>query len=335
MINKLAIIGAGAWGTALSVVLAGQGKSVAIAPRRADLATVLAADRENRAYLPGIALPENLNIAVHFEDAAQGASIVVMAIPSRFAREAFAPLAAILDPAQIIVSATKGIEEHSLLTMTQMIAELVPANRTVALSGPGFAAEIARRKPTALVAASKDDHAARVVQELFSDPGLRLYRSTDTIGVELAGASKNVIAIAAGIADALDLGSSARAALITRGLAEIGRLGSALHARRETIAGLAGLGDLVLTCTSNLSRNRTVGLRIGRGDGAQQIIEEEKTGGRPIAEGISNTKSILMLAQRHQVEVPIVSAVYRVLYAGDDPRQIVAELMTRELKAEF
>lgn len=335
MIGEIAIIGAGAWGTALSVVLAGQGKSVAIAPRRAYLATALSADRENRTYLPGVALPKNLKIAERFEDAAQGASMVVMAIPSRFAREAFAPVAAILDKAQIIISATKGIEEDSLLTMTQMIGELLPANPTVALSGPGFAAEIAHGKPTALVAASNDADAARAVQESFSDPGLRVYRSTDTIGVELAGASKNVIAIAAGIADALDLGSSARAALITRGLAEIGRLGSALHARPETIAGLAGLGDLVLTCTGDLSRNRTVGLRIGRGEKAQEIIEEETPGGRSIAEGIGNTKSLSMLAERHQVEVPIVSAVYRVLYAGDDPRQIVTELMTRELKAEF
>ncbi|HEY2663257.1 MAG TPA: NAD(P)H-dependent glycerol-3-phosphate dehydrogenase, partial [Candidatus Binataceae bacterium] len=173
------------------------------------------------------------------------------------------------------------------------------------------------------------------VQELLSGPALRLYRSTDTIGVELAGASKNVIAIAAGIADALDLGSGARAALITRGLTEIGRLGSALHARRETIAGLAGLGDLVLTCTGDLSRNRAVGLRIGRGEEAHKIVEDEKTVGRPIAEGLSNTKTLSMLAERHQVDVPIISAVYRVLYGGEDPRQMVTELMTRELKAEF
>jgi glycerol-3-phosphate dehydrogenase (NAD(P)+) len=335
MSAKVAVIGAGAWGTALAVVLARLGGDVSIAPRNPAFATALTADRENRRYLPGVGLPQNLEINDHQLDAVTGATMVVMAIPSHFAREAFAPVAAKLNPAQIIVSATKGIEQNSLLTMTQMLQQLAPANPAVALSGPGFAAEIARAKPAALVAASNFHDAARQVQESFSGPALRVYRSTDVTGVEIAGASKNVIAIAAGIADGLDLGSSARAALVTRGLAEIGRLGSALGARYQTIAGLAGLGDLVLTCTGDLSRNRGVGLRTGRGEKAQKILENATSSGEPVAEGIGNTHSLLALSERHQVEVPIIACVYRVLYEDQDPRAMATALMTRELKAEF
>jgi glycerol-3-phosphate dehydrogenase (NAD(P)+) len=218
--------------------------------------------------------------------------------------------------------------------MTAMLAEVAPNARAyAALSGPGFAAEVARGKPAALVVASRDEDGARQVQHLFASPMLRVYRSADVAGVELAGATKNVIAIAAGISDGLDLGASARAAVITRGLAEIARLVEAAGGKRETVMGLAGLGDLVLTCTGDLSRNRSLGMKIGREGGFKfPAIQED---GKPIAEGIVNAHSVKMLAQRSGIEMPIVDAVFRALYEAEPPKAMVDELLSRALKSEF
>jgi glycerol-3-phosphate dehydrogenase (NAD(P)+) len=265
-----------------------------------------------------------------------------MAVPSRFARSAIAPIARAIPAAAMIVSVTKGIEADTLLTMTAMIREVLASasgagraagsagDRVAALSGPGFAAEVARGKPAALVAAAHDEEVAARAQALFAVRPLRVYSSSDVVGVELGGAVKNVIAIAAGITDGLDLGSSARAALITRGLAEMMRLTAATGARRETMAGLAGLGDLVLTCTGELSRNRALGFRIGRGEAVPELAE-----GAPVAEGVANALAIGKLAGRLGVEMPIVTAVCRVLYEAASAKAMVEELLNRQLKAEF
>jgi len=258
----------------------------------------------------------------------------VMAIPSRYARSAMTQIASPIQPESILVSATKGVEEASLATMTATLAEVAPTARAyAALSGPGFAAEVARGKPAALVVASTDEAAARQVQHLFASPTLRVYRSSDVTGVELAGAAKNVIAIAAGISDGLDLGSSARAAVITRGLAEIARLVEAAGGKRETVMGLAGLGDLVLTCTGDLSRNRSLGLKVGREGGFR--IPPTPEDGKPVAEGLVNARSVKTLSQRHEIEMPIVDAVYRALYEAEPPKAMVDELLSRALKSEF
>jgi len=334
MLQTIAILGAGAWGTALAVILARNGHGTALGARRGEFLNQLASARENSTYLPGVEIPENVALTDSWTDAVAHASMVVMATPSRYARAAMTQIASAIGPESIVVSATKGIEESSLATMTAMLAEVAPAARAyAALSGPGFAAEVARGKPAALVVASNDEVAARQVQHLLASPTLRVYRSADVIGVELAGAAKNVIAIAAGISDGLDLGSSARAAVVTRGLAEIARLVKAAGGERETVMGLAGLGDLVLTCTGDLSRNRSLGMQIGREGGFKP--PSNRPNGMPVAEGIVNAGSVKMLAQRHGIEMPIVDAVYRALYEAEPPKAIVDELLSRALKFEF
>jgi glycerol-3-phosphate dehydrogenase (NAD(P)+) len=333
MAGATAILGAGAWGTALAVILARDGHPTVLCVRRGELLRGLVSARENATYLPGVAIPREVELTDSWTSAVARASIVVMAIPSRFARPAMTQLASAIPSDAILVSATKGIEEASLATMTAMLAEVAPNARAyAALSGPGFAAEVARGKPAALLAASSND-SAREVQNLFASPALRVYRSADVIGVELAGAAKNVIAIAAGISDGLDLGSSARAAVITRGLAEIARLVEAAGGKRETVMGLAGLGDLVLTCTGDLSRNRSLGMKIGREGGF--TLPAPQPNRAPVAEGIVNARTVKMLAQRHRVEMPIVDAVYRALYEGTAPKAMVDELLSRALKSEF
>lgn len=334
MQRKIAILGAGAWGTALAVILARNGHRAVLCPRRGELLAQLIRTRENPGYLPGIAIPREVELTDAWPDAVAHASIVVMAIPSRYARTAMTPVANSIQPDSILISATKGIEEASLATMTAMLAEVAPGARAyAALSGPGFAQEVARGKPAAIVAACADEACARELQHQFASPTLRVYRSADVIGVELAAAAKNVIAIAAGISDALDLGSSARAAVVTRGLAEIARLVEASGGRRETTMGLAGLGDLVLTCTGDLSRNRSLGLRIGREGGFK--LSGDREDGKPVAEGIVNAHSVKMLSQRRGIEMPIVDAVYRALYEAEPPKAMVDELLSRALKSEF
>lgn len=329
--SRIAILGAGAWGTALAVTLARSGREVTLAVRRRERLEAIRAAAENAAYLPGVAIPPHLALTDNWRAAANGAATLVMAIPSRMARDAFAPVVSAIAPQATIVSVTKGLEPETLMTMTRMIAELAPpASRVAALSGPGFAAEVARGKPAALVAAAADPEVARRVQELFATPTLRVYRSADVTGVEMGGVIKNVIAIAAGISDGLDLGSSARAALITRGLAEMTRLAVAAGGRAETMAGLAGLGDLVLTCTGALSRNRALGLRLAAGAPWSQTGDDGQ-----IAEGAVNARAVQALAARYNVETPIVAAVHRVLYEAAPATAMVEELLSRELKAEF
>lgn len=328
---EVAILGAGAWGTALAVLLARNAHATALCIRRPEQLHAMRARHENLAHLPGIELPADLELTTDWIEAVRNASTVVMAVPSSHARAAIAPLTHAIPGSATIVSVAKGIEQDSLHTMTQMLAELAPpSNRIAVLSGPGFAAEVARGKPAAIVAAARRQEVAVRVQQLFAAKALRVYRSTDVIGVELGGAAKNVIAIAAGVSDGMELGSGARAALITRGLAEMMRLAAAAGARRDTMAGLAGLGDLVLTCTGDSSRNRSLGLRIGRGEPVPPRAPDA-----PIAEGFPNANSVRKLAEQLKVDMPIVSAVYRLLYEAAPANAMVEELLSRELKAEF
>ena len=325
------VLGAGAWGTALAITLARGGHDVTLCPRRLEQCAVLSAARENLSYLRGVQFPRSLNLSADWTVSLRGATTVVMAIPSRYARATLAPVASALPPSATIVSVTKGIESETLLTMTQMLAEITERQASVAvLSGPGFAAEIARGKPAALVVAAHDDRLAASMRDQFAVRPLRVYSSTDVTGVELGGTIKNVIAIAAGISDGLELGSSARAALITRGLAEMTRLAIAAGARRETLSGLAGLGDMILTCCGELSRNRTLGLAIARGESAAPSPSEA-----PVAEGMANAQAVRELAARMSVEMPIVGAVCRILYEGAPVNAMVDELLSRQLKAEF
>jgi glycerol-3-phosphate dehydrogenase (NAD(P)+) len=327
---EVAILGAGAWGTALAVLLTKNGHRTVLCLRRHEQLEAMTARRENAAHLPGVALPAELELAENWTAAVRAAATVVMAVPSQYARAAIAPIIGAIAGSAVIVSVTKGIEQKSLCTMTQMIAGLAPADRVAVLSGPGFAAEVARGKPGAIVAAANRDEIASRVQSMFATKALRVYRSSDVIGVELGGAAKNVIAIAAGVSDGIGLGSGARAALITRGLAEMMRLAEAAGAKRETMAGLAGLGDLVLTCAGDSSRNRSLGLRLGRGE-----AQTESSADGPVAEGVANANSIKMLAERLGVDMPITSAVYRLLYEAVPANAMVEELLNRELKAEF
>lgn len=333
--STIAVLGAGAWGTALAVGLARRNHRVTLCARRADHVIAMRARRENVSYLPGVALPESIELSDRWAEAAGASEAVVMAVPSRFARAAMTPVGPAITADTTLISVTKGIEDDSLKTMTAMLTEAAPSVKKLAvLSGPSFAAEVARGKPAAVVAAARDEAVSRSVQKLFASPSLRVYRSTDAGGVELAGAAKNVVAIAAGISDGLGLGSSARAALITRGLAELARLVLQTGARVETIYGLAGVGDLILTCTGELSRNRSLGIRLARGETAA-AVSGASAPGHPVAEGASNAHSIRRLAERMGVEMPIVTAVCRVLYEGAPANAMVEELLSRELKAEF
>ncbi len=332
--SRIAILGAGAWGTALAVVLATHGRRVVLCVRRTSQLVELSTKLENPAYLPGVRLPQELELTGQWAQAVASADVVVLAVPSNFARQAFARVADSLRPDAVVISAVKGIEDGSLRTMSEMLAEFVrDKSQLAALSGPGFALEIARGQPAALVAASYDEGTAMLVQRLFAVGSLRIYRSQDVVGVEIGGVVKNVIAIAAGICDGLELGLSARAALITRGVAEMMRLGVAMGARSETLAGLAGLGDLVLTCTGDLSRNRSFGILLARQEQTARRAMERQEG--PVAEGITNALKVRALAARYNVEMPIVEAVSRCLYDGESPAAMVQALLRRKLKAEF
>ncbi|HZP46140.1 MAG TPA: NAD(P)H-dependent glycerol-3-phosphate dehydrogenase [Candidatus Binataceae bacterium] len=329
--TEITVLGAGAFGTALAVILARRGRSVTLCVRRPEHCAELIRERCNESYLPGVELPPNLELTSDWPRAVATAQFIVMAVPSRFARAALTPLGSAIAADAIVISVTKGLEPDSQMTMSRMLATLgVGRDSLAVLSGPAFAAELARDKPAALVAAAATETVAVEVQRLFAAPRLRIYSSLDMVGVEMGGAVKNVIAVAAGIADGLELGSSARAGLITRGIAEMTRLAVASGGRADTIAGLAGLGDLVLTCTSDFSRNRRLGLMIARGERPPASAP-----GVPVAEGMTNSASIRMLAARRGVEMPIVDAVYRVLYEGLKPATMVEELLRRELKAEF
>jgi glycerol-3-phosphate dehydrogenase (NAD(P)+) len=331
MTHTIAVLGSGSWGTALAVHLARTGHDVRLWARDAGLAAAMTSGRENRSYLQGIALPEALKPTSDVAGAVDGAAFVVMAMPSHGLRDVARAARPHLPRACTVVSAVKGLEEGSLLRMSEVLrAEIANLGEVVVLSGPSFALEVARELPTAVVAAGQSGAVVEAVMAHFRSPALRLYGSSDVIGVELGGSLKNIIAIAAGVVEGLGLGHNALAALMTRGLAELSRLAVALGARRETLAGLAGLGDLVLTCTGDLSRNRKVGIELARGRTLTEILAST----RMVAEGVRTTEAALALGARHGIELPIAQEMSDVLAARTDPKSAIRNLMGRKQKLE-
>jgi glycerol-3-phosphate dehydrogenase (NAD(P)+) len=328
---RCTVVGAGAWGTALADLLARNGHEVRLWAREPDVVASINARHENTRFLAGARLDPGVRATGDMAEALAGRpALVTYATPSHVLREIVRQAAAVIDPRAIVVVASKGIERESLAIMTQVVEEELEAPLVVALSGPSFAVEVAARQPTAVVVASEHDGAALIAQEAFSSDSFRAYTHDDVVGVELGGALKNVMAVATGIAEGVGLGFNSRAALITRGLAEMSRLGTALGANPATFAGLAGMGDLVLTCTGTLSRNRAVGLEVGKG----RPLDEVMAGRETVAEGVTTAQSAQALAVREDVEMPIVGAVCRILFEDYPARQAIAELMTRELRAE-
>ncbi len=330
--ETLAVIGAGAWGTALACVLAPRFDRVALQVNEPDLAERLETTRINDVFLPGHRIPDNVRAGNSLEAALRGAGTVLSVMPSHVVRAVYGRMAPYLAAGARIVSATKGLEAGSLMRVSEVIRDVLGSDFPVAvLSGPTFAREVAAGSPTALVAASEDEALAAEVQLQFSGPTFRVYRSTDPVGVEIGGALKNVVAIGAGICDGLNLGHNAVAALITRGLAELTRLAVAAGGRPETLSGLAGLGDLVLTCTGDLSRNRQVGLKLASGLKLGEILSSSPT----VAEGVKTTAVALDLAERYGVELPVARQMHTVLHLGRSPRDAVQELMSRTLRSEL
>lgn len=330
---KLAIIGGGSWGTALALVLAPRCESVRLWVYEADLARQMESTRETSEYLRGFRLPENVAAGNDLAWTLEGAGIVCGVMPSQHARELYTAMLAHLDPASILVSATKGLEKGSLLRMSQVIEQVCLPRfqpKIAVLSGPTFAKEIAQGEPAAVVIAASDLSVAKRVQGTFSGPTFRLYTNQDPAGVEIAASLKNVVAIAAGVCYGLGLGNNVQAALITRGLAEITRLAVAMGGKRETMAGLAGLGDLVLTCGGNLSRNRMVGLELAKGRRIGEIVGSM----RMVAEGVETCGAAVELGQKFQVELPIIEQMHAVLHGAKSPRQALNDLMERSLKDE-
>jgi glycerol-3-phosphate dehydrogenase (NAD(P)+) len=335
--SEVAIIGAGAWGTALSIVL-GRKKThrIRLWAHEKEVSETMTRQRVNEKFLPGCTLPETVYPTSSGKDAFNGADIVVSVMPSHHCRSVFEDLHVYLNPSMLLVSATKGIENDTNRRMTEVIGDVVKSTmgftpRLGALSGPSFALEVARGDPTAITVASQDAELARMVQNEFSDPSFRVYTNADVIGVELGGALKNIIAIAAGVSAGLGLGHNSVAALITRGLAEMTRLVVACGGKAETMAGLAGLGDLVLTCTGGLSRNRSVGVELGRGRKLKEIVDGMHG---MVAEGIFTTTAAVGLARAHAVEMPITEQMHAILHEGKAPRQAIQQLMTRSGKSE-
>jgi glycerol-3-phosphate dehydrogenase (NAD(P)+) len=335
--SRIAIVGAGAWGTALAIVAARKGThEVRLWAYEKEVYESIQKRRMNELFLPGQPIPESVEATNDLGEAVHGAEIVVSVMPSNHCRRLYHALASHARPEMVFVSATKGVEEGSLRRMTEVVTEVLQSvggfpPRIAALSGPSFAREVARGDPTAVSVASTKEDLARQVQSALSDPRFRIYTNDDVVGVELGGALKNVIAIAAGVCSGLGLGHNSVAALITRGLAEMTRLVVACGGRRETMAGLAGLGDLVLTCTGDLSRNRGVGEQLGRGRKLPEIIAGMHG---MVAEGVLTTNAAMGLAQRYHVEMPITEKMYAVLQDGKAPSEAIHDLMTRSAKSE-
>jgi glycerol-3-phosphate dehydrogenase (NAD(P)+) len=335
--SRIAIIGAGAWGTALSIALGQKGThDIRLWAHEKEVQASILSRHVNEIFLPEEVLPESVSVTGDFEQALNGAEIVVSVMPSQHCRQVFQKMRPFVKPEMMIVSATKGLEEKTLLRMTEVICSVLVSDggwrpRIGALSGPSFAKEVARGDPTAITIASTDTEFGETVQREFSDPRFRVYTNDDVTGVELGGALKNTIAIAAGICDGLGLGHNSAAALITRGLAEITRLVVACGGRKETMAGLAGLGDLVLTCTGELSRNRSVGVELGHGRKLPEIIAAMRG---MVAEGVFTTHAALELARARKVEMPITEQMDEILNRGKSPREAIQELMTRSAKSE-
>ena len=331
---RAAVVGAGAWGTTLANLVAASGTQVRLWAREREVVESFRDRRENALYLEGVALnPDRLTVTNSLPASLDGADVVVWVCPVQYSSDVLAAAAPHIPPEATVVSASKGIEVTTLRRMDEIFAAALPAeqaHRLCVLSGPSFAKEVVAGAPTAVVVASRDEDARLAIQSLFQTDRFRVYTNRDVVGVELGGALKNVIAVAAGVAAGLELGHNAVAALMTRGLAEICRLGVAMGAEAATFAGLAGMGDLVLTCTGGLSRNRTVGYRLGLGESIGEILGEART----VAEGVATVRAVHELAQRLGVEMPVSAEVHRIVAEGADPMEALHRLMTREPKSE-
>jgi len=328
--SRIAVIGAGSWGTALASVLVDTGHEVVIWAMEPEVVTELREHGTNEGFLPGARMRGPVEATTELAHALEGVSMAVSVVPSQYVRATWAPAIGALPEAAPVISASKGIELGTLRRMDEVFEELRPGGPFGVLSGPSFAAEVARQAPTLVVGASRDPEVAEAIQHAFQNRYFRVYTNLDVVGVELGGALKNVMALAAGVADGLGFGHNTRAALITRGLAEITRLGVAMGAKAETFAGLAGMGDLVLTCTGDLSRNRTVGYRLGSGESLEDILGEM----RSVAEGVKTVGAVRLLAQREGVEMPIVEEMHGVLVEGRSPQAALERLMSRDPTSE-
>jgi glycerol-3-phosphate dehydrogenase (NAD(P)+) len=331
--TKVSVIGAGSWGTSLANLLAVKGFKVKLWCYEEEIFDSIVSDRENKVYLPEIRLSKNVIPNTDLENVLSGANLVILVVPSHVMRETVEKIKPHVTEEMIFISASKGIENNTYKTMTQVVEEILelPVSKCGVLSGPSFARELGELKPTVVTVASKDIDTAAYVQKVFASTYFRVYTSQDPIGVEVGGAVKNVIAIASGVVDGMKLGLNARAALITRGLVEIRRIGLAMGANPHTFSGLSGVGDLILTCTGSLSRNHTVGFKLGQGKKLDDILNEM----RMVAEGIKTAKSVFNLGKKLGIELPICEEIYNVLYKGEKPDRSVVRLMTRSLKNEI
>jgi len=330
---RISVLGAGGWGTTLAILLHYNGHSVTLWEYKKDYVKILEKKRENIIYLPGIPIPEEMQITHNLTQAAADKNIIVLAVPSQFLRSVIKKIDKNLLKNSILVSVSKGIENKTLLTMSQMILDVIPSlseNQIGVLSGPSHAEEVSRRIPTTVVTASKDVETSKTIQSAFITSYFRAYASTDVLGVELGGAFKNVIAIGAGIIDGVKFGDNTKAAIMTRGIAEISRMGIAMGAQPETFAGLSGMGDLIVTCMSKHSRNRYVGEQIGGGKKLKQVLKEMTM----VAEGVMTSKSASQLAKKMKVDTPITNEVYNILFKDKDPLKATTDLMTRNMKME-
>lgn len=331
MKEKIAVLGSGSWGTALSIVLGNKGHTVNLWGRNKEHIESLKCTRKNSKYLPGVDLSENIDMYTDIIKCIKGCSIIVLAVSSQGVREILDKIKGHVDKNQIFVNVAKGIENNTLLRISQIVDSFYPENHYVALSGPSHAEEVCKGIPTTIVSASKSRYAAEFVQDVFITPSLRVYTNPDVVGVELGGAIKNVIALGAGISDGLGYGDNANAALMTRGIREIARLGEAMGGNISTFAGLTGIGDLIVTCTSKHSRNRRCGIALGQG----KSLDDAVTSIGMVVEGVYTTKAAYGLAKEYNIEMPITNEIYKILYEGRSAKEAVTNLMLRSKTHEI
>lgn len=328
---KTCVLGAGSWGTALAILMAEQGSQVSLWHRREDLVEELRSTRENSKYLPGKLLPENVDPTVDLQEAITDSEVVVLAVPSHAIRSLCVQIKPMVHADQSIVNVAKGLEEKTHLRLSQVINDELSYNNVFVLSGPSHAEEVANKLPTTVVISGEEREKCEYLQDLFTSPTFRVYTNPDMIGVELGGALKNIIALGAGISDGLGYGDNSKAALMTRGIAEISRLGKILGAKTETFAGLAGIGDLIVTCTSMHSRNRRAGILLGQGKGLDEVLQSIGM----VVEGVRATKVASELSAKYHCEMPITNGLFKILFEGADPKDVVTQIMTRSNKHEI
>lgn len=329
--EKICVLGAGSWGSALALELAKKGYEISMWTKNQEQAESIKLTRENKNYLPGILFPENIGLTTDIEEAIKGSAVIVLAVPSQAIRSICSKIKPFVKDEQILVDVAKGLEKGTGLRLSEVCKEELPNNPYVTLSGPSHAEEVARDIPTTVVVASEDLNVAKKIQDIFMSPEFRVYTNPDIVGVELGGALKNIIAFGAGICDGLGYGDNAKAALMTRGISEIGRLGVAMGANKLTFAGLSGIGDLIVTCTSMHSRNRRAGILIGQGKSLEETLEEVKM----VVEGITATDVAHKVAKELNIDMPITNAIYSVLYEGLDPKEVGVALMMRDKTHEM